>query len=174
MSSTVLEDTIDVPFTFRQRPTPLPCDLRPAWRLHLLVLIVDRCWGGKATLEQLHVLNWASRTEETRAAFLQFIRGRRAPNQIIVRYDPSLSRAAQLALAEGIVVRFERQLTLAMNSEPSSTPYRLALTEKGRRLVREIAGMKDCFIEEKRFFDAIRRKVTQTEVEALFNWSGAR
>jgi hypothetical protein len=38
--SEALELALDRPFTFKQRPTPLACDLRPEWRLHLLVLLV--------------------------------------------------------------------------------------------------------------------------------------
>jgi hypothetical protein len=92
MLDTELERAFNVPFTFKRRPVSLPGDMRPVWRLHVLVLLLEQCWGGKATHQQLHVLNWAIKTEETRVAFLQFIQGHRAPNQIIVRYDPSLIR----------------------------------------------------------------------------------
>ena len=140
MLDTDLERALDVPFTFKRRPVPLPGDMRPVWRLHVLVLLLDQCWGGKATHQQLHVLNWAIRTEETRAAFLQFVHGHRAPNQTIVRYDPSLNRAVDFAFAEGIAARHEDGPDL-LGEEPSrARTYRITLTQKGRDLLAIIWG----------------------------------
>jgi hypothetical protein len=171
MAETALERTLDVPVTFERRPAPLPCDLRPVWRLHVLVLMLDQCWGGKATHQQLHVLNWAIRTEETRAAFLQFIEGERAPNQIIVRYDPSLNRAVDFAFGEGLATHHEESDALLEQEPPRHGSYRVILTKKGRDLVRTIRSAKDSFQVEKDFLDSIRRKITQQQVEALFTWS---
>jgi hypothetical protein len=173
MTQTTLDEVLDVPFTFRRRPRGLPCAMRPAWRLHVLVLVLDQCWAGKASLEQLHVLNWAIRSEDTRQLFLQFIKGMRAPNQIIVRYDPSLSRAIDFAFAEKIVTRHEQQLSLLKeeDSEKKAPPYRILLSARGRTLVQAIKAMEDAFVVEKEFLKAIGKKVTQQQVESLFTWS---
>lgn len=170
MPESVLDSTLDVPFTFAARPTPLPCDLRPVWRLHILVLILDQCWGGRASLEQLHVLNWAIRSEETRTTFLQFLRGRRTPNETVVRYDPSLTRAIDFALGEQLVTRYGDEPLVGSESRGAS-PFRLLLTKKGRDLVAEIRSWKDCFAMEKDFLAGIGKKITQGQVEALFRWS---
>jgi hypothetical protein len=170
MPDMLLEQALDVPFTFKQRPVPLPCDLRPGWRLYVLLLLLDQCRGGKATLQQLHVLNWAIRTEETRTAFLQFINGVRTPNQMIVRYDPSLNRAVEFAFAEGLVSRHEES-PLALNELPQPTEeYRVILAPKGRRFLSLIQGMEDCLVAEKQFLAGIGRKVSQVLVEKLFTW----
>lgn len=173
MSQTTLDKVLDVPFTFRRRPRGLPCALRPAWRLHVLVLILDQCRAEKASLEQLHVLNWAIRSEETRRLFLQFIKGKRAPSQIIVRYDPSLSRAIDFAFAEKVITRHEQQLSLLKegDTEKNAPPYRIRLSARGRALVQEIKAMEDIFVVEKQFLKAIGKKVTQQQVESLFTWS---
>lgn len=169
MPEAVLEKVLDLPFLFERRPDPLPCDLRLEWRLHVLVLVLDQCFGGRATHQQLHVLDWAVRTEETRGAFLQFMKGERSPNQIIVRYDPSLNRAVDFAFAEGLAARTEEAST--SEKQPRSENYRVLLTTKGRNLVKDIHEMADCFTIEKAFFAEIGRKVTQKHIESLFTWS---
>lgn len=168
MPEAVLEKLLDLPFLFERRPVPLPCDLRLEWRLHVLVLVLDQCFGGRATHQQLHVLDWAVRTEETRSAFLQFTRGERSPNQIIVRYDPSLNRAVDFAFAEGLAARSEETAT---SEKQKSDSYRVLLTQKGRNLVKEIYQFVDCFTVERAFFAEIGRKVTQKHIESLFTWS---
>lgn len=170
MPDLALDEALDVPFTFTARPTPLPCELRPVWRMHILVLILDQCWAGKASLEQLHVLNWAIRTEESRDAFLLFLQGKRAPNQVIVRYDPSVNRAVHFAFAEGLIVHKDEQLELLEDEEPPAATYRIILSDRGRKLVQQIKATDDCFTSEREFLDAIGRKVTQKQVEALFTW----
>lgn len=177
MIDAAIEEFLDVPFTFRRRPRAIPCAMRPVWRLHVLVLILDQCRGGRASLEQLHVLNWAIRSEESRLLFLQFVRGYRAPNQIVVRYDPSLSRAVDFAFAERLVARHESQLSLfgeqAQRPERKSRVphYRIILGERGRALARQIHQTEDAFVVEKQFLQSIGRKVSQEQVQSLFTWS---
>jgi hypothetical protein len=170
--SMTLSQVFDVPFVFTERRTPIPCDLRPVWRLHILVLLIEQCRDARASNEQLHVLNWAIRNAETRNTFLQYMKGRRAPNEIVVRMDPSLTRALDFAFAEGLITRNERQLSLIEDEEPMKpTQYRVLLTKKGKKLAEQIKQMEDCFVTEKRFLDSIGKKVTQTQVASLFHWS---
>jgi hypothetical protein len=173
MPETILDDALDVPFTFRRRPRALACSMRPGWRLHVLVLILNQCRGARASLEQLHVLNWAIRTVDTRQHFLQFLEGKRAPNQIIVRYDPSLSRAIDFAFSEKLVIRQEQQVELLEidHGPKNAPPYRLVLGERGTRLLQQIQKMEDTFTVEKAFLKAIGKKLTQEQVSALFTWS---
>src|SRR5947209_6297674 len=126
-----LELALDREFTFKHRPTPLACDLRPEWRLHLLVLLVDHCWAGRASIQQLEVLDWAIRTQQTREALLQFIDGERTPNQTIVRYDPSLNRAVDFAFAEDLLTNRDEEPTLFQDDEGKKQrgPYRVSLAK---------------------------------------------
>jgi len=172
MPETSLDEALDVPFTFRRRPRALPCSMRPGWRLHVLVLILNQCRGSRASLEQLHVLNWAIRTEATRNHFLQFLEGKCAPNQVIVRYDPSLSRAIDFAFAERLIIRQEQQTELFENDVKSkkTPPYRVILGERGLRLFQQIQKMEDAFTVEKAFLKSIGKKITQEQISALFTW----
>ncbi|MCA9026717.1 MAG: hypothetical protein KDA86_16030 [Planctomycetaceae bacterium] len=172
MPELTLEIALDVPFTFVRRPVPMPCDVRPVWRMHVLVLLLNQCRGAKAGFEQIHVLNWAIRSPETRTAFLQFIHGKRAPNDIIVRYDPSLNRAVQFAFAEGLVVHHETEPSLIEDKdEKRGRAYRVILTDRGHKLVAEIKAMDDCFTTEKQFLKEIGAKISQKQVKSLFTWN---
>ncbi len=170
MTNHTFDDLFDAPFTFHLRPRPLACELRPVWRLHTLVLILGQCWGGQASLEQLHVLNWAARTRESRLAFLDFLASRRSPSDVIVRYDPSLNRAVHFAFAEELIIRREVQPTLDGENAAASPPYRIHLSPKGRELLKSIHAMDDCFEDLKQFLAAIPEKVTQKQVDMLFSW----
>jgi hypothetical protein len=135
-------------------------------------MILNQCRGGRASLEQLHVLNWAIRTEDTRRSFLQFLQGKRAPNQVIVRYDPSLSRAIDFAFAEELVSRERTQGRLLDSSDArtKTPPYRIALAGRGRTLLRRIESMDAVLVTEKAFLQAIGSKLTLSHVESLFTW----
>ena len=170
MANATFEDLFDAPFTFHLRPRPLACELRPVWRLHMLMLILEQCWGGQASMEQLHVLNWAARTRDSQRAFLEFLTGRRSPSQVIVRYDPSLNRAVHFAFAEGLVMRREIQQALDGEIGTASPPYRVLVSPKGRELLKSIHSMDDCFVDLKQFLAAIPEKVTQKQVDMLFSW----
>lgn len=141
--------------------------------MHVLMLILNQCRGARASIEQLHVLNWAIRTEDTRQHFLQFLEGRRTPNQVIVRYDPSLSRAIDFAFAERLVIREEQpgELFEADDKRKKASPYRIVLGERGRAMLARIQQMDDVLTVEKAFLKAIGKKVTQDQVAALFTWS---
>jgi hypothetical protein len=161
------DELLDVPFTFRERSTPLPSDLRPAWRIAVLLLLLDNCRGAQATLKQLHVLNWAIKDRGSQLAFLEFIHGEVLPSQVIVRYDPSLNRAIDFALAEGLVLQNMDEL----GNATAAGSHRLALSKAGRAIATEILSQSDCMAVEKDFLAAIGHKITQGEVESLFTWS---
>jgi hypothetical protein len=153
VASDELTRLLDVPFTFVSRPRPVPGALRPSWRIPTILLLIRKCWGAKASLEQLHVLNWAIRDAHARETFLGFWRGEIDPDEAIVRYEPALNRALDLAVGLRLVAWTEAK--------------RLTLTEKGRDLLAAIDSDGEVLVEEKAFVGAITSSVTQTGVEKL-------
>jgi len=148
------------------RPTPLPCDLRPIWRLAVLVLILNQCRQKRATIEQLHVMNWSIRRRKAQDQFLAYLQGRKSPNEVVVRYDPSLTRAVDFALAEGIVVRYEK----LDGGDEGGSQYRLTLSKLGEKLAEELMADEENFVVEKAFLRDIGQKITQTQIADLFKW----
>lgn len=152
-------------FYLQPKPPHLPCALRPLWRIAVLVLLVEQCRGGKATLEQLHALNWAIRSNQTRRRFLDFLLGQRAPSEVNVRRDPSLSRALEFALAEGLI-----GVSVVQVDDASSIGHiRVSLAPKGQALAQFINATSDCFLVERSFLREIGNKLTQSDVAKLFS-----
>lgn len=98
-----VDDLLDLPFVFRDRPTSAAPDLRPIWRVPLVALLVRACSQQKATHEQLHVLNWGIRSPSGAETLADFLAGEVAPERAIVRFDPALDRAAALARGFGLI-----------------------------------------------------------------------
>lgn len=152
---TLLEN-IDVPFTFKERRSPLAGDLRPAWRISLVLLMLLHSRGKKATLQKLHVLNSACRSAEARRAYLAYIAGTARKEEIVPRVEPSLNRALNLARGEGLV-----ELENGKN---------IQLTTTGLTIARQIDAAHDCLDIEKVFLKQVGSKTTEGKVEDLFDW----
>lgn len=144
---------LDVPFTFHRRPSPLPADLRPDWRVSLLTLILNKCWGNRASLKQLHVLSWAMRSPITRSAFLGFLKGSKQPDLPVVRFEPSLDRALNFAVGEKLV--------------DTADGITFALTAKGQSLADRILRTEDWFHPEKQLLAQVPGKLTQRQIEGI-------
>lgn len=169
MKSEGLDLLLDEPFCFRKRPVAISADLRPVRRIALLLLMLDKCRGGKASHDQLHVLNWALRNSESQHALLEFIQGGNHPDKPIVRFDPSLDRATLFAEAEGLVLMELVGVKDGERTEGSWPGYRVKLLELGKQLVEEIKKMENCFEPEKDFLNRLGGKFTQEKVKGLFN-----
>ena len=149
--------SLDVPFTFRERPTPLAGDLRPAWRVALVLLMLLHSRGQKATLQKLHLLNSVCRSEITRRSFLRYAEGRARKDQILPRIEPSLNRALNLARGEGLV-----EIEKGKN---------LKLTSAGLKAAKELDGTAECLEAEKTFLRSVKSFATEGNVEDLFTWN---
>ena len=165
-----LDALMEVPFTFQRRPTPIPADMRPLRRVALLVLMLDKCQGGKASQEQLHVLNWAIRANESQYALLEFLDGKGNPDKPIVRFDPTLDRATLFAEGEGLVAIELIGTREGEKVEGKWPGYRVRLLELGRQLAKELISTADCFKEEREFLSKLKGKFTQGQITTLFSW----
>lgn len=136
---------------FKRPRSPLPGDLRPSYRIALLALALDACRGKRATLRKLYVLNWASKTAENRKD-LQDALSDGASKEVAVRFEPSMGRAIDFAVAERLL-------------RPEGKG-RLVLSEKGMKYATDlqIAG---CFQVEDAFFKLIGKGATESKIVKL-------
>lgn len=148
----------DTTFSFVRRPSSLPPDLRPMWKISMLVLMLHICCrSGRSSLQRLHVLNWAVRNRESREDFTHLIEGRIDPTDVAVRFEPALQRAIDLAIGGRLIDRLGGD--------------KIQLTNIGRKFA--ISLMADgCVAIEKEFFQAVRRNVTESRIEQLVNGVG--
>ncbi len=119
----------NVPFVFRDQPTAIKGDLRPLWRMCLVVLLMRKCCRSNRTSHaKLHVLNWAMLDEDNRAKLLNLTKSASDPTDILVRIEPFLNVAVNYAQGEGLIkqengnrlVLTTRGVTLALRT--SKTP----------------------------------------------------
>src|SRR6266542_4871585 len=147
----LLERVLERPFDFQERPVPTPAEYRPKWRTALVVLLVGACHGRRTSWHQLHVLNWACRSRANQGAFERLKAGEGQLGDAVVRYDPALDRAIDLALYNELVERRSADV--------------LGLAPRGLAALAELQSA-DVLIVEKEFLKRVA-PVTQTFVDSL-------
>lgn len=149
-----IEREIGLPFRFKRKPMPIAAELRPDWKISTLLLILQiSSHGGKSSLKRLHVLNWAIRYPKFGAEFNE---ARANPLPLFgfnVRFEPALSRAIDLAVADDLVSWVGGN--------------RLQITQKGRHWVTRILGDELLMRPERDFLTGIGKTVTETAAEEL-------
>jgi hypothetical protein len=146
--------TFDVPFRFSERPAPVLPRHRMAWGISLVVLILQLCSRGrKASLQKLHVLNWAVRNEQNRRTFRKFLDNTADPGAVLVRYEPSLNRAVDFAAGEKLVEILDSG--------------NIQLTPQGAAFAGELLTQEDVLKVEISFFRELHLQVTEAMVTNL-------
>jgi hypothetical protein len=109
-------------------------------------------------MQKLHLINWAINTPDTRKAFRGLLAGSISPTDLVVRIEPALNRALHFAEAEGLI-----------ESRALTSGYRIVLTARGLDSAEILAKVPDCFVEEKRFLESIRGRVTESAISDLLS-----
>lgn len=141
-----------VPITFQRRPITIPGDLRPHWQIGVVLLILWNSRKAKASLQKIHILNWAIRDAARQRALVAYMDGTIGPEDVIVRYEPGLDRALRLAAAEGLAA-------IVKTNE-------LQLTPKGSAAAQQIEGA-DCLQSEKQFLKEVGSQASEKRMKAL-------
>lgn len=146
---------LDTDFVFRRRPISIPGDLRPTWKIGLLVLVLrSNCRGGRATLARLHLICWALSRPDTQAALLGAISGQLDPRALIVRFDPFLERALQYAIGEKLITRWRGNA--------------VELTQSGKIFGGELMVTDELFALEKKYLALIGKEISEKFVNRIF------
>lgn len=145
----------NVPFVFRDQPTAIKGDLRPLWRMCLVVLLMRKCCrSNRTSYAKLHVLNWAMLNEANRAKLLRLANGESEPTDVLVRIEPFLNVAVNYALGEGLIEQ--------KNGD------RLVLSTRGVTLADKLIEMEEVFESEKQFIAVLGNKLSEKLVTELF------
>ena len=151
----ILPELQGVRFTFKRRPSALPAELRPFWRVGALVLILSiLCKGGKSNLQRLYVLNWALRTKESREEFTDVINNHIDPEDVIVRFDPGLLRAQDFAVGERLIRRVGGDS--------------VELTDSGKKFAADLSN-SDVFQVERDYLTSLKNKVSEAKIKSLLS-----
>lgn len=148
---------LSTPILFRRRPLSLPEDLRPVWRIGLIVLLLKSCCrNGKSSRARLHVLSWGVRNQQSNLDLVAAIKGKLNLSSLIIRFDPFLDRALDFAIGEGFVQIDGGKAIL--------------LSSKGKQMAEEILNSEGVFLVEKNLIQGIQYQVTEELVKKMFDW----
>ncbi|WP_413249132.1 hypothetical protein [Sinomonas flava] len=142
---------------FTRRSVSIPGDFRTAWRLSVLTLILSRGRANSLALDHLHVLWWAIRSKTTRELFLRWLNGEKQPDELLVRFDPSLTVTIEMALGEELVCKLP------------SGPIRLET--RGTALANVVNANSEVLTSEKRFLENLPHRITQSQINKLLEWA---
>lgn len=143
-------------FIFHNRPESLPPDLRPIWRITIVLLFLKiACKGNRSSFKKMHVLNWVIKSEIRQKQLLNFLNDSKQKTKIEIRIEPSLNRAVDLAHGEGLVVR--------------TNSGQLKITKHGLNFVDLVQNSKQIFISEILFLEKIGNKLTDSKINEIMS-----
>jgi hypothetical protein len=147
-----IEDIIDSPFTFTRRKNHLACDIRPLWKICLVVLILGITGRDmSASIKKIHVASWAVK-RETHLDALIIWAGKDSNKRPDVRLDPYLDEVVDLMFSSGF---------LGKNGD------KLFLTDSGVSLF-ELLKNNEVFIKEITSIDRARKTISEAAVKRIF------
>ncbi len=151
-------ELLDVAFDFERQPDPVPAALRPERRVPLVLLLVAKSYGAGASWKGLQLLSWVVRDPEHAELLMALREDRDIPDRPVVRFEPALDRALDLATGLGLL------------EQRASRVFRL--TDAGKRVVEEL-NASDAFAREREVLGMLAGKVTQKEVGRVLEWRDA-
>lgn len=140
------------PFTFAQRNQLIPCDVRASWKICLVILIIGSV-GRKnvCSLKKIHVVNWLVKDKKHLSDFLKWSKSEISIRPE-VRLEPSIDRALEIAIGEGLVKK---------------KSGRLELLEKGLEIFSKIVN-EDIFEEEKLTIKSAKKYISDANIDRIF------
>lgn len=153
MPPSLLDSLLDGPFELTPRPEPVPGDLRLVWGIALIVLMLGRSRGKRASLQKLHFLAHSVRTREARHEAQSVFDGALRPSDFVVRVEPWLNRGIAFAKGAGLI--------------ELEGGKRVKLTPQGMEFLDVLCAAETILIEEKAYIDAIGPRATEGAVDKI-------
>jgi hypothetical protein len=124
-------------FSFRRRPIPVPGDLRIAWRVALILLMLGHSRANRASLAKLHILNDAIRSNQHHR-LEDVIDKSLATLPWSLRVEPAFARAIDYVVGEHLAA-----WTIATGRTA------LRLTASGVKAFGSVTNLNDTLIAER-------------------------
>jgi len=142
-------------FSFQRRPTPVPGDMRIAWRVSLILLMLAASRSNRASLAKLHILNDAIRSNQ----ISRLRDATDAETKILpwnLRVEPAFARAIDFVVGERLA-----EWTKAGGRAS------LQLTLTGLAAAKELDKVEDALEQERAIIAEHAKKLTEIRVSAL-------
>jgi len=141
---------------FRKRDMPLAVDYRPLYKVSIIICILEiASRSKKASLNKLHFLTWALKTQRNRD-FVKNIIDNENVNMIMSwGIEPALNKALAIGVAEDF-----------LNLEGD----KYILTPDGFKFYKKIESEKDLLKNEKEFLQSVgKNKITESFISDLIS-----
>ena len=143
---------------FDPKATAVPYNYRISYKIALICAIIGKCCGKKGcSAIKLQMINAATISQKVKAELFSLISNPFVMETTIIRFDPAISRAINLALADEIIYRQSNGL------------YRLK--DKGKKLVDLIYEDDTVMMVEKQLLTELSNKLTEGIIDCIAdNW----
>jgi hypothetical protein len=142
-------------FSFQRRPIPVPGDLRIAWRVSLILLMLVASRSSRASLAKLHILNDAIRSNQVRRLKAATDAGvRTLPWNL--RVEPAFARAIDFVVGERLAAWTK-----------AGGRASLQLTASGTAAAAALEQFQDVLHDERAMIAEHAKKLTEFRVNAL-------
>ena len=156
----LIRSDIDIPFRFVRKPMSLPPELRPDWKISILLLILEiSSHQGKSSLRRLHMLNWSMRSTSFKRDLEDRLKTPVPLFRLSVRFEPAFSRAIDLAVGRDLVEWVGGN--------------RLKITSRGKTWVAAIQKDALLMVDEKQFLRNLGKSITEKLAEEMFGHKGS-
>jgi hypothetical protein len=147
----------DQRISFQRRPTPVPGDLRIAWRVALILVMLASSRSDRASLAKLRILNDAVRSDQyDRLKATLGDAHRDLPWSF--RVEPAFARAIDFVVGEKLA-------TWAKTAGKTA----LQLTKAGREAANAVVHLEDALVTERAIVSDLAKSITETTVASLLN-----
>ncbi|NHZ97365.1 hypothetical protein [Massilia sp. CCM 8734] len=136
---------------FTRRPSPILPEHRLIYKITQILLMLYYSRAGKSSLLRLHLLNWASKTQQ-RMQHLRIAVQKRSLSLPTWGFDPAVPIALRYAQAEGLIMQ-------------TSTGYQLE--EFGRKFIKNVLEDPSIFQVEREGLMEIGKGITEGMVNSV-------
>ena len=143
------------PFSFRLRPSPVPGDLRIAWRVALVLIMLGRSRSNRASLAKLHILNDAVRSNQ-QDYLITRLTSARFDLPWDFRVEPAFGRAIDFVVGEKLATWTKATGRAA-----------LQLTKAGLHAMEAVMGLDDALVAERAIILELSKMITEATVASL-------
>ena len=142
-------------FSFQRRPTPVPGDLRIAWRVALILVMLGCSRSNRASLAKLHILNDAVRSDQH-----SHLKSALASAQRYLpwsfRVEPAFARAIDFVVGEKFATWTK-----------ATGKATLQLTRVGVEAMESVLGLEVALVTERAIISDLAKAITETTVTNL-------
>jgi hypothetical protein len=139
-------------FSISEKKEYIPCDLRPPWKMSLLILITGIVgYRNKLSRNKAHLIIWILKNDKHLTSYIEYT-DNLSNDRPIINLDPALDKAIDYAL-------FSNLITVSKN--------KITLTEKGKIIFTKLEN-SEIFSFEKSILNSIKSKFSEEKVKNAF------